>query len=88
MKEYIAVGMNDENVLAAKFPEDFKKSIKTFLFKMMREVAEDTKKYCQDEFASLPKMKDFDWRLDMKTSTKNQERVKQPILYVQMDLEG
>eukprot|EP00352_Strombidinopsis_acuminata_P008007 CAMPEP_0176356138 /NCGR_PEP_ID=MMETSP0126-20121128/13799_1 /TAXON_ID=141414 ORGANISM="Strombidinopsis acuminatum, Strain SPMC142" /NCGR_SAMPLE_ID=MMETSP0126 /ASSEMBLY_ACC=CAM_ASM_000229 /LENGTH=158 /DNA_ID=CAMNT_0017709097 /DNA_START=18 /DNA_END=494 /DNA_ORIENTATION=- len=82
IKEYIAVGMSDENVLAQKFPEGFKKSIKTFLFKMMREVAEDTKMYCQDEFSCLPKMKDFDWRLDIKTSTKNQERIKQPILYV------
>ena len=39
LKEYIAVGMNDESEIASKFPEDFPKKIKTFLFKMMREVA-------------------------------------------------
>ena len=45
LKEYIAVGMQDENELAEKFPEDFPKKIKTFLFKMMREVAEPSKVY-------------------------------------------
>ncbi len=32
-------------------------------------------------------MRDFDWRLDVKISSKHQERVKQPVLYVEMDLE-
>jgi len=41
MKEYIAVavGQQDENLVAEQFPEGFAKKIKTFLFKMMREVA-------------------------------------------------
>ena len=60
LKEYIAVGMQDENELAERFPEEFPKKIKTFLFKMMREVAETSKVYLQDEFTSLPKMRDFD----------------------------
>jgi hypothetical protein len=33
-------------------------------------------------------MRDFDWRLDVKTASKNQERMKQPVLYVKLDLEG
>ena len=45
LKEYIAIGMQDENELAGKFPEEFPKKIKTFLFKMMREVAEPSKIY-------------------------------------------
>ena len=45
LKEYIAIGMQDENELAAKFPAEFPKKIKTFLFKMMREVAEPSKVY-------------------------------------------
>ena len=32
-------------------------------------------------------MVDFDWRLDVKISSKTAERTKQPILYVKMDLE-
>ena len=32
-------------------------------------------------------MVDFDWRLDVKVSSKSAERLKQPILYVKMDLE-
>ena len=54
---------------------------------MMREVAEEAKAYYQDEFSSLPKMRDFDWRLDIKISSKDQDRIKQPVLYVKMDLE-
>ena len=70
LKEYIAIGMQDENELAAKFPEEFRKKIKTFLFKMMREVAEPSKVYLQDEFTSLPKLRDFDWRMDVKISSR------------------
>ena len=89
MKEYIGSGsMLDENILAGKFPGTFKKKLKGVLFKLLREHAPAAKKYMQDEFSSgLQKMRDFDWRLDVKISSKQQERVKQPVLYVEMDLE-
>ena len=45
MKEYISVGSNDESGFAAKFPETFPKKVKVFLFKMMREVVEESKSY-------------------------------------------
>ena len=48
LKLYISKGMADETVLAAAFPEDMKKSVKSFLFKAMREVAPLTKTYIQD----------------------------------------
>lgn len=84
MKDYYTC---DEETLADKFPESFNKKIKTFLFKMMREVADSSKHYYQDEFTCLPKMRDFDWRLDVKISSKTSDRLKQPTLYVKMDLE-
>lgn len=80
--------MMDENILASKFPQTFKKPLKTLLFKTMRDIAPQAKKYFQDEFSGLPKMRDFDWRLDIKTASKHQERMKQPVLYVKLDLEG
>lgn len=70
MKEYISNGMADEAAFNEHFPETFDKKIKTLLFKMMRQVAESTKNYYQDTFSSLPKMQDFDWRLDVKISSK------------------
>ena len=42
MKDYLST---DEQSLAERFPEDFPKKIKSFLFKIMREVAEQTKTY-------------------------------------------
>lgn len=36
----------------------------------------------------MPKLRDFDWRLDVKVSSKQSERLKQPVLYVKMDLDG
>ena len=45
LKEYIAVGMQDENALAEQFPETFPKKVKVFIFKMMREIAENSKAY-------------------------------------------
>lgn len=46
MKEYIGSGsMLDENILASKFPATFKKQLKSFLFKMLREHAPTSKKY-------------------------------------------
>ena len=85
MKEYIA---NDEETILERFPEKFNKKMKSALFKMMREVAEPAKKYIQDEFTSLPRLRDFDWRLDVKISSKKSDRLKQPMLYVKMDFEN
>lgn len=70
MKEYIATSMLDENVLAGKFPQGFKKQLKTLLFKCMRDCAPQAKKYMQEEFSGLPKLRDFDWRLDVKIASK------------------
>eukprot|EP00349_Pseudokeronopsis_sp_Brazil_P004282 CAMPEP_0202958168 /NCGR_PEP_ID=MMETSP1396-20130829/2526_1 /ASSEMBLY_ACC=CAM_ASM_000872 /TAXON_ID= /ORGANISM="Pseudokeronopsis sp., Strain Brazil" /LENGTH=89 /DNA_ID=CAMNT_0049676063 /DNA_START=265 /DNA_END=534 /DNA_ORIENTATION=+ len=78
----------DENVLAARFPPNFKKPLKTFLFKIMRDAAPIAKKYFQDEFSGLPKLRDFDWRMDVKVASKQQERMKQPVLYVKLDIES
>ena len=80
--------MMDENVLAARFPQTFKKPLRTFLFKIMRDAAPIAKKYYQDEFSGLPKLRDFDWRMDIKIASKQQERMKQPILYVKLDVES
>jgi hypothetical protein len=84
-KEYIS--LQDEEAIAERFPEDFPKKIKSFLFKMMRAVSESSKGYYQDQFTALPKLRDFDWRMDVKISSKQEDRLKQPTLYVKMDLE-
>ncbi len=84
LKDYIA---NDEETVVSRFPEKFSKKLKVVLFKMMREVSEQAKQYYRDEFTCLPKLKEFDWRLDVKISSKESDRLKQPILYVKMDLE-
>ena len=54
----------------------------------MREVAPMTKEFVQDSFSGTSKLNDFDWRLDFKVASKSQERMKQPILHVKMDLEN
>ena len=46
------------------------------------------KSYVQDQFTGTSKLNDFDWRLDFKVSSKQQERMKQPVLYVKMELDG
>ena len=53
----------------------------------MRELAPLTKQFIQDDFTGTSKLMDFDWRLDFKVSSKQQERMKQPILYVKMELD-
>ena len=76
LKQYIGTGSADEVTFAEKFPEGFKKSLKSFIFKQMREVAPLMRTFVQDEFTSTSKMEDFDWRLDFKVSSKQQERMK------------
>ena len=88
LKQYIATSMVDETILLEKFPEDFEKKAKSFLFKSMREVAPLTKQFVQDQFTSTSRLEDFDWRLDFKVSSKNQDRMKVPTLYVNMELAG
>ena len=53
----------------------------------MRAAQTETKTYYQSQFSSLPKLRDFDWRLDIKIASKNQERIKKPTLYVKLDIE-
>lgn len=86
MKEYLS--LEDEEALGSRFPATFAKKIKSLLFKMMREIAEETRSYYQDQFTALPKLRDFDWRLDVKVSSRTSDRLKQPALYVKMDLDG
>ena len=88
LKQYIATSMQDENVLAAAFPEQYTKQVKSFLFKAMRDVAPLTKTFIQDQFTGTNRLEDFDWRLDFKVSSKQQDRMKQPVLYVNMELSG
>ncbi len=45
------------------------------------------KKFVEEEFAALPKMRDFDWRLDLKTASKTQERMKKPSLYLSLEMQ-
>ena len=45
LKQYVATSMLDETILLGKFPEEFKKEHKKFLFKAMREVAPLTKTF-------------------------------------------
>ena len=40
----------------------------------------------QEKFTSTNILEDFDWRLDFKVASKQQERIKQPMLYVKMEL--
>ena len=87
LKEYISTSMHDETILSEKFPPEFQKGLKSFLFKAMRKVAPLMKSYVQDQFTGTSKMQDFDWRLDFKVSSKSQERMKQPVLYVKMELD-
>ena len=54
----------------------------------MRDVAPLSKTYFQDQFTGTSRLDDFDWRLDFKVSSKNQDRMKQPVLYVNMELSG
>ena len=55
LKEYIATSMLDETILAEKFPPEFKKQLKSFLFKNMREVAPIAKTFIQDQFTGTSK---------------------------------
>lgn len=86
LKQYISHSSLDETVLANAFPENFKKSLKSFLFKSMRDIAPLSKTYIQEKFTSTNILEDFDWRLDMKVASKQQERMKQPMLYVKLEL--
>ena len=52
----------------------------------MREAAPLCKEHIQENFTGTNRLDDFDWRLDFKVSSKAQARVRQPILYVKLDL--
>ena len=71
MKMYINAN-GDEDQFNSKIPEGaLSPTGKVALMQIIRATHLYTKHYLQTEFSSLPPLEDFDWRLDVKVSSKN-----------------
>ena len=86
MKMFINAN-GDDDQFNSKIPEGaLSPTGKVALMQIIRATHFYTKHYLQTEFSALPPLEDFDWRLDVKVSSKNQERMKKPTLYMKLHI--
>ena len=81
---YLSYG---QEVAYSKFPEDFNKKLAKLIFQILAKQEAEFKAYLEDRNSGLPKLVDFDYRVDLKQFNKNQETVREPILKLKLMVE-
>ncbi|XP_077994929.1 COMM domain-containing protein 9-like [Glandiceps talaboti] len=80
-------GCSDITSIHALFPADFHKNLKDLLSKIMAENLQSWKNRSVNNQISLPRLVDFDWRVDLKTSTDTISRMSMPTCVVQLKIQ-
>ncbi|KAH3888754.1 COMM domain-containing protein 9-like isoform X2 [Dreissena polymorpha] len=87
MKNAVFQGSTDPADLIKLFPDDFHKSLRDLLAKIMIESMASWKSQAVNNQVSLPRMVDFDWRVDIKTSSDSIARMSVPTCLLQMKVQ-
>ncbi|XP_045174842.2 COMM domain-containing protein 9-like isoform X2 [Mercenaria mercenaria] len=87
MKSAVFQGSTDPSDLIKLFPSDFHKSLRDLLAKIMIENMSTWRAQAVNNQVSLPRMVDFDWRVDIKTSSDSIARMSVPTCILQMKVQ-
>ncbi|XP_064386829.1 COMM domain-containing protein 9-like [Halichondria panicea] len=79
-------GLADSASIATLFPENFHKNLKGLLSDTIAKNLPDWKSQALQNQVSLPRLVDFDWRVDVKTSSDTAVRMAQPTCLLQMKI--
>lgn len=83
-----AVYLNvDGNGLAQLFPAGFHPNLQKLLSKLLQTHLAEWREAALQCEVSAPKLMDFDWRVDMKTSSNHLSRMSVPTVLVEMELQ-
>ncbi|XP_046863670.1 COMM domain-containing protein 9-like [Xenia sp. Carnegie-2017] len=87
VKNCLYEGLGDRQSIASIFPGTFHKNLKDLLSKIIVENLTGWKEQAMTTQVSLPKLADFDWRVDVKTSSDAITRMSVPTCLLQLKIQ-
>ena len=72
---------------AGKFPDSFNSKLKKLVFKIIMTYEADFKAYYSENFNSLPRLVDMDYRIDFKQYNSKVGSLRQPVVKLQLMLD-
>ncbi|XP_055899390.1 COMM domain-containing protein 9-like [Biomphalaria glabrata] len=87
LKTAVFQGSTDPQVIVALFPNGFHKNLRDLLMKIIIENMAKWKASAIANQVSLPKLLDFDWRVDMKTSSDSVARMSVPTCMLNLEIQ-
>jgi uncharacterized protein YdaT len=87
VREALYVSGSDETAVLGIFPTDFHPQLKKLLNKLIVSHIADWREQAVPQQISAPKLVDFDWRVDTKTSSNHISRMSVPTVFVEMKVQ-
>ncbi|XP_071493767.1 COMM domain-containing protein 9-like [Diadema antillarum] len=87
VKHALFVGCSDAASVHALFPADFHKNLKELLSRILGDKLDKWRKSSIENTVSLPKLAEFDWRVDIRTSSDTLARMSVPTCILQLKIE-
>lgn len=88
LKRAVFQGSTDPHDIVALFPEGFHKSLRDLMGKIIIDNMADWKAQAVNTHVSLPKLADFDWRVDVKTASDTVARMSVPTCILKLQVES
>ncbi|KAL5006642.1 hypothetical protein ScPMuIL_015448 [Solemya velum] len=87
IKKAVFQGSTESIVISQIFPDDFHKNLRDLLIKIIIDNLNTWRMMSINNQVSLSKMVDFDWRVDIKTSSDSMSRMSVPTCLLQMKVQ-
>lgn len=73
--------------VATLFPEDFHRNLRDLLVKLIVEALPGWRRAAIEDLVGLPRLADFNWRVDVKSASNKVNRMAQPTCFVQIKVD-
>jgi len=73
--------------LFALFPEDFHRNLRDLVVKLVVELLPGWRRAAIEDLVGLPRLANFDWRVDVKSASNRINRMSQPTCFVQIEVD-
>ncbi|XP_064602097.1 COMM domain-containing protein 9-like [Liolophura sinensis] len=73
--------------VATLFPDDFHKDLRKLLSKIIAELCPNWRNHAINNQVSLPRLVDFDWRIDLKAASQNIAQMSVPTCILQLQVQ-
>jgi COMM domain containing 9 len=87
VKNAIFKSLSSPSEVSSLFPSDFHKSLAELLAKILSERLPQWKLHAANNLVFLPQLVDFDWRVDIKTSSDSLSRMSVPTCFLQLQVQ-